>query len=419
MTTNTNTTEFDVIIVGGGIVGALFANILANSRLSVAIIDKHRPVATWDKQHVDIRVSAITRATQNILASLGVWDTIKKMRISAFREMHVWDSAGHGIIHFDSAELGEPCLGHIIENNVILSALITRLQQFDNIALFFEHRPSQLSSDGQRTQLQLENQKTLTGKLIIGADGPNSWVRQAAGITVNSKDYQQTAVVTTVKTEKCHQETAWQRFMPTGPLAFLPLSNGYSSIVWSTTPEHAQALLKMATQDFQLTLADAFEHKLGAILTAGKLASFPLKSQHANCYVKPRIALMGDAAHTVHPLAGQGLNLGFADAATLAEVLLDCTNLHNPRTAETTRDIGDYQVLRRYERWRKGNNLAMLTTMAAFKTLFGSQQTLLCNLRNIGLNLMDNITPAKNLILRHAMGLAGDLPKLAKRESLI
>jgi len=407
--TKSQNTAFDVIIVGGGMVGALLANALADSGLSIAMIDKNQPTTTWDASRFDCRVSAVTRASQRIFESVGVWGAIEKMRASPFREMHVWDATGNGVIHFDSADIGEPCLGHIIENSVIQSALMARLRQFNNITLFFGNKPLQLSNDDQFAQLQLENHGTLSGKLIVGADGANSWVRQAVGITVNTRDYRQTAVVTTVKTEKFHQETAWQRFTPTGPLAFLPLTDGYSSIVWSTTPEQAESLLAMTDQDFNVALGDAFEHKLGAIIESGELASFPLKSQHADNYVKHRIALVGDAAHTIHPLAGQGANLGFADAATLAEVLQDYAN------DASARDVGNYSALRRYERWRKGDNLAMLTTMSAFKTLFGNQQPLLSSLRNMGLNLLNNATPAKNLIIRHAMGLMGDLPKIAKR----
>jgi len=410
-------TAFDVIIVGSGMVGALLANALADSHLSIAIVDKRPPAANWDAEHFDTRVSAITHASQHILEAVGIWDIVKTMRTSPFREMHVWDATGNGVIHFDSAEIGVSCLGHIVENNAILSALMKRLGQYNNITPFFGHQPLTLINGEQTSQLRLEHHGTLTGKLIVGADGANSWVRESSDISISVKDYQQTAVVTTVKTEKPHQETAWQRFMPTGPVAFLPLTKGYSSIVWSTTPEHASTLLKMTEHNFRLALGDALDHKLGTIIDSSELASFPLKSQHVTHYVKPRIALIGDAAHTIHPLAGQGANLGFADAAALAEVLLDSINIPaHGKIADVSNDIGNYGVLRRYERWRKGENLAMLTTMSAFKTLFGNQQPLLRTLRNMGLNLINNVTPAKNVIIRQAMGLTGDLPKLARHQ---
>ncbi|WP_455219851.1 FAD-dependent monooxygenase, partial [Kaarinaea lacus] len=235
-------------------------------------------------------------------------------------------------------------------------------------------------------------------------------VREQAGISIQSTDYKQTAVVATVKTQRYHQETAWQRFLSTGPLAFLPLSDGYSSIVWSTTPDHAESLLAMDDDTFKQTLAEGFDNKLGAIVEASPRAKFPLRSQHAKNYVKNRLVLIGDAAHTIHPLAGQGVNLGFADAATLAEVLID--------TQKAEKDIGSFKSLRRYERWRKGDNLAMLSAMTGFKTLFSNNNVLLKSLRNTGLNLANNIAPVKNAIIRHAMGLEGDLSKLARCERL-
>ncbi|WP_455367133.1 FAD-dependent monooxygenase [Kaarinaea lacus] len=213
-----------------------------------------------------------------------------------------------------------------------------------------------------------------------------------------------------MKTQLFHQETAWQRFMPTGPLAFLPLTDGYSSIVWSTTPEHADELLAMDDDSFKQTLAEGFAHKLGDILETSARAKFPLRGQHAKQYVKERLVLIGDAAHTIHPLAGQGVNLGFADAATLAEVLVDAM--------KAKQDIGKLKTLRRYERWRKGDNLAMLSAMTGFKTLFGNNNVVLKSIRNTGLNITNQLLPVKNTIIRHAMGLEGDLPKLARSQPL-
>jgi 2-octaprenylphenol hydroxylase len=213
-----------------------------------------------------------------------------------------------------------------------------------------------------------------------------------------------------VKTQLHHQETAWQRFMPAGPLAFLPLQDGFSSIVWSTTPDHAESLLSMDDAAFRQTLAEAFDFKLGQILENSARAKFPLRGQHAKHYVKERLVLIGDAAHTIHPLAGQGVNLGFADAATLAEVLID--------SVRAKRNIGSLKILRRYERWRKGDNLAMLSVMTGFKSLFGNNNSILKTLRNSGLNITNELTPVKNTIIRHAMGLAGDLSKLARCEPL-
>lgn len=391
-------------------VGLLLANALATHKLSIAIVEAGGHQPGWNRDQFDLRVSAITRASQRILSTLGLWQNMVDMRISPFREMHVWDSTGNGVIHFDSADIGQDCLGHIIENSVIQLALQQRLKTFDNIRWFQPAIPSELNISAQQITLTLEDNSQITAKLIVGADGGQSWVRQQTGIEVQSTDYQQTAVVATVKTQLHHQETAWQRFMPTGPLAFLPLPDGYSSIVWSTTPEHADSLLTMDDAVFRQTLAEGFDFKLGEILETSARAKFPLRAQHARQYVKTRLALIGDAAHTIHPLAGQGVNLGFADAATLAEVLMD--------SVRSKRDIGSLKTLRRYERWRKGDNLAMLSIMTVFKSLFGNNNAILKTLRNSGLNITNELTPVKNAIIRHAMGLAGDLPRLARCEPL-
>ena len=402
--------QFDLIICGGGMVGLLLANALAPHRLSIAIVETSAQPPAWNRDQFDLRVSAITRASQRILETLGVWPAMAGMRISPFREMQVWDGTGDGVIHFDSADIGQDCLGHIVENSVIQLALFQRLTSFGNVHWLQPAIPSELSAGEHHLTLTLEDRRQLTAGLIVGADGGSSWVRQQAGIGVQTTDYQQSAVVATVKTEQHHRETAWQRFMPTGPLAFLPLSDGYSSIVWSTTPEHAATLVSMDDTAFCQTLAEGFDFTLGEVLETSARAAFPLRSQHAQHYVQPRLALIGDAAHTIHPLAGQGVNLGFADAATLAEVLLDAV--------KAKQDIGGFKTLRRYERWRKGDNLAMLSIMTSFKNLFGSSNSALTTLRNSGLTITNKLTPVKNTIIRHAMGLAGDLPRLARCEPL-
>jgi len=408
--TKTTTHDIDIIINGGGMVGLLLANALAEHGLSIAIIESAQQTPTWNHQQFDMRVSAITRASQQILTTLDIWQDIEAMRASPFREMHVWDSTGDGFIHFDSADIGQAYLGHIIENSVIQTALYKHLNSYDNIHWFQPAVPAELNITQDNVALLLDDKTLINARLIVGADGGRSWVREQAGISIHSTDYKQTAVVATVKTQHFHQETAWQRFLPTGPLAFLPLSDGYSSIVWSTTPDHAESLLAMDDDSFKQTLAEGFGNKLGEILETSQRAKFPLRSQHAKQYVKDRLVLIGDAAHTIHPLAGQGVNLGFADAASLAEVIID--------THKAEKDIGSYKSLRRYERWRKGDNLAMLSAMTGFKTLFSNNNVLLKSLRNTGLNITNNIAPFKNTIIRHAMGLEGDLPKLARRESL-
>ena len=392
-----NTREVDVIVVGAGMVGAMFACSLGNTGMSVALIDARAPDMEWESEGYDIRVSAITRATQNVLESLGVWPLIAAQRVSPYRDMHVWDATGKGSIHFDSAEIGEAELGHIIENRVIVKALHQRLADFDNIECYLSVKGRQLSFIADHVELRLDNDLTLKAKLIVAADGARSWVRQQADIAVKGWDYDQAALVTWVKTEQYHQDTAWQRFLPTGPLAFLPLTEGISSIVWSTSPEQANTLRAMPEARFAEALADAFAHTLGRIETVGPRAVFPLRTFETLHYVQPRLALVGDAAHTIHPLAGQGVNLGISDAASLSQVVLEAWR--------EQKDIGDYAVLRRYERWRRAENRGMLLAMDGFKRLFSTEQPLLSWIRNTGLAATDKLTPLKNLLVKQAMGI--------------
>ena len=398
--------DFDIVIVGGGMVGSALACALGNSSLQVALLEGARPERIHTYDDIDLRVSAISHASQRIFAALDVWDAISAVRVSPFRDMRVWDASGTGKIHFDSSTIGQSTLGWIIENRVIQHALLAQTQTFDNIALFCPAALYQATLAKDAVNLQLEDGRKLRTRLLIGADGADSKVRRLSGIASGGWNYAQKGVVSTVATEYHHEETAWQRFLPTGPLAFLPLHDGRCSIVWSTTPDQADHLLNQGATAFAHSLAEAFAWRLGAITRVGPRGAFPLHTQFAQNYVKPRIALIGDAAHVVHPLAGQGVNLGLLDAASLAEVLL--------AGATAGFDPGSYKVLRRYERWRKGENILMLGVLDGLKRLFGNSLPPVRLLRNAGLNLTDRATPLKQLLARRAMGLDGDLPQLAR-----
>lgn len=361
--------HYDVIIVGGGMVGAALACALDsgsnNTRLSIALIETNKPDYDWPADSFDLRVSAITHASQNFLDGLGVWKNIISQHAMAYHDMHVWDAGGEGSIHFDCAEIGEANLGHIIENRVINKSLMERATNVENVDIYCPAKPEQLLLDEKLAQLQLDDGTILCAELLVGADGGKSWVRQQADISVSTRDYQQTAVVTNVTTEHAHQHTAWQRFLISGPLAFLPLADdNISSIVWSTTASEAERLCELDEADFNTELAAAFEEKLGKIINTGPRASFPIKGQHATHYVKPHLALIGDAAHTIHPLAGQGVNLGFADAQCLADTIITSHKSH--------KNIGSFKALRRYERSRRGDNVLMLEAMGVFKQLFSN-----------------------------------------------
>ncbi len=392
-------TDFDIIIVGAGMVGATLACGLAEEaeNLSIALIDAYAPDFDWDKNSYDMRVSAITRASQTLFKNIDVWEKIVELRVSAYQDMYVWDAEGKGKVHFDSADMGEADLGHIIENRVIVKALHQRISEISNIDL---HCPAQIQNINfydDKTELVLDDKTTLSTKLVVGADGTRSWIRQQADIAVKGWDFDQAALVTTVKTEKHHENTAWQRFLKTGPLAFLPLTDGYSSIVWSTSPDEAKRLTEISEDDFAKELEQAFESKLGKIESVAGRAVFPLRLFETLNYVKPRLALVGDAAHTIHPLAGQGVNLGLSDVASLMTVIVEALN--------DKKDIGDLKVLRRYERWRRAENRSMLVAMDGIKRLFGSELPVIKDLRNAGLNLADRITPLKNVLMQQAMGL--------------
>lgn len=399
--------SYDIVIVGGGMVGAALACALGNSALKIALLDRAPAVHPPEKGY-DQRVSALTLASRALFENLGAWEGMARRRVSPVREMRVSSGAGSGSIHFNAAEIGEPALTYIVENSVIQTALIERLHQFTNVHHLCPVEIVDITLADNGAVVTLKDGRSLHAKLLVGADGADSEVRHAAGIETQALNLQQKGIVATVTTEKPHEATARQVFLTTGPLAFLPLDEPHTcSIVWSADNARADQLLVLDDTAFIAELQQTFGDALGEIRTLGSRAGFPLALSHARAYTAPHLALVGDAAHTVHPLAGQGVNLGFLDAATLAEVLLDA--------AAKQKDIGAHAVLRRYERWRKGDNLAMVSITGGFKYLFGNDLPVVSQLRNWGLDLTNAATPVKNLIMRRASGLEGDLPKLARR----
>jgi 2-octaprenylphenol hydroxylase len=401
------TRKFDVIVVGGGMVGAALACALAPHGIRVAVIEVREPQRTWPAGETANRVSALSRASQHVLEHLGAWPRMTALGVTSYRAMYVWDAGGSGHIRFDSAEVGEPDLGHIVENRVTQLALWERLEALESVTLLCPARVRGFELSEECARVRLEDGSELQAALLVGADGRDSATRERAGIVTHGWDYDQHALVANVVHELSHEATAWQRFRPTGPLAFLPLAGGRSSsIVWSTSPQQARELLELEQSAFCAELGKAFGHRLGRVVESGPKGVFPLRLQHAERYVQQRLALVGDAAHTLHPLAGQGVNLGFMDAAALADVVLEA--------AVRDRDPGALHTLRRYERARKGANIAMLGAMDAFKRLFSNDAVPLRLLRNAGLDLVDRATPLKNLFLRRALGAGGELPSLAR-----
>ncbi|BAU50167.1 2-octaprenyl-3-methyl-6-methoxy-1,4-benzoquinol hydroxylase [Sulfurifustis variabilis] len=397
--------EYDVVIVGGGMVGATLACTLGGSLLKVAVLERQAP-GTPPGDDYDLRVSAITLASRTLFESIGAWPGIERRRVSCVREMRVWDAGGSGEIHFAAAEMGEDCLAHIVENSVIVAALQERLARFTNVHVVAGEVAAVVPS--RPAEVQLLDGRRLATRLLVGADGAGSLVRLAAGIDSQALPMRQKGIVATVRTGRPHGQTAWQRFLPTGPLAFLPLPDPHAcSIVWSADDERADELLALDDDAFVSELAAAFGDRLGELRSASRRVAFPLALSHAKRYVEEGLALVGDAAHTVHPLAGQGVNLGLLDAAALAEVVLDAESSH--------KDIGAFHVLRRYERWRKGENLTMMAVTGGFRYLFGNAWPGVTTLRNLGLSFADGASPLKRFIMRRAAGLDGDLPRLARR----
>lgn len=386
-------------------VGAALALALAQRDFSVTLIEARPPTLEWDSAGYDLRVSAITRASQQLFENLDLWEKVITDRATPYQHMHVWDQAGFGEIHFDAADLAEPDLGHIIENRVLVRALWQALSATDvRLLAPAAIRSQQCADDG--VMLTLDDGSTVQAQVLVGADGARSQVREAAAIGSRSEDYEQQALVATVRAEAGNQATAWQRFLPDGPLALLPMQRNLFSIVWSTTPVEAARLQALDGADFDAELTAASEARLGQLSLLGARAAFPLRLQHAEQYVLPGLALIGDAAHVIHPLAGQGVNLGLLDAGALVDALVA------GRTAG--RPLGALRTLRPYERARRGHNTATQLTMDGFKHLFGSRAAGISALRNLGLGLAGRIGPLRRRFERVALGQGVELPTLCR-----
>jgi 2-octaprenylphenol hydroxylase len=400
----------DLIIVGAGMVGSALALALKDSGLDILLIDgSPLSVKPFDAQApFEPRVSALSAASQRILERLGAWSGVTARRSSPYGEMQVWDGSGTGRIHFSAASVHAEVLGHIVENRVIQDALMEPLHD-SGIGLLPGARLERLRRSGDDWLLTLVDGRELRTPLVVAADGGNSAVRRLAGCATREWDYLHHAIVTSVRCAESHQRTAWQRFTDEGPLAFLPLERAgehWCSIVWSVTPSESERLMALDDAAFCTELGRAFEWRLGDVLGADPRLCIPLRQRHAKRYVEEGLALIGDAAHTIHPLAGQGVNLGFLDAAVLAEVLL--------HAAGRGERLADERVLGRYERRRMPHNLAMMAAMEGFERLFQANPLPLRWLRNSGLKWVDGMPEAKALFVRQALGLSGDLPELAR-----
>lgn len=394
--------ESTIIVAGAGVIGLAVAALLATGRCAdrvrVVVVEARVP-PRWHADELDLRVYALSRASQALLEQLGAWPHIARLRAAPYRRMRVWEGedafASHAL-EFDCADIGEPDLGHIVEDNLLRTVLRDALAAAPNVELALGAALESVDVEPSRVVARLGNGGALHGRVLLAADGGDSAVRRLLGLPVMGHAYGQTAVVTHVTTSAPHEDTAWQRFLPGGPLAFLPLTDGRSSIVWSLPTAESERLLAASEAAFLAELEAASTGVLGALSACSARGAFPLRAQHAVRYTAPRVALVGDAAHTVHPLAGQGMNLGLLDAAAIASTV--------ERALVAGEDPGDHKVLKRYERERKGNNLAMLAAFDGINRLF-RLPSFLAPLRAAGFRTVAAAGPIRHLLMREALGL--------------
>lgn len=394
--------SFDVVIAGGGMVGLALAAGLQGSGLRIAVVENRLPDTVTPADEPSLRVSAINAASERLLQHLGVWQDILSLRASAYQGMEVWDCDSFGRIAFRADEYGHPHLGHIIENSVIQQALWQKVSQLPDVTLLAPASFAQVARGENEAFVTLDSGEMLTARLLVGADGARSWLRQQADIPLTFWDYRHHALVATIRTAEPHEGCARQVFHHDGILAFLPLSDPHlCSIVWSVAPDEAQRLAALPEEDFNRELAVTFDTRLGCCELVSERGVYPLTGRYARSFAAHRLALAGDAAHTIHPLAGQGVNLGFMDAA---ELTAEIRRLH-----KQGKDIGSYLYLRRYERARKHSAAVILMAMQGFRDVFAGGNPAKKLLRDVGLTLADNLPGVKPRLVRYAMGLQ-DLP---------
>lgn len=399
--------KYDIIIAGAGITGLTQALLLSSLNLKIAIFDRKFPDSDkLDLNNYDLRVSAITPKSTEIFKSLDIWQDILNLRAQPYDKMHVWDSGirsdiksniksninkntKSGYINFTSKELGHEYLGHIIENKVITYCLYKKLKQKHNIDII---TGSIIKLDNNKKNIDLDNNTSIFYDLLIAADGANSWIRNKLDIELSFKDYEQQACVCTVQTEDNLNKCAWQRFLPTGPLAFLPLNKNTASIVWTQDNKNAEQTKQLNNQDFEKQLTKQCDNKLGKIKLLSPRASFPLTRQHAKTYIQENIALIGDAAHRIHPLAGQGANIGILDAVALKDNIQKAIN--------KSRKFYTLNWLKKYEQTRWLANQNMMLSMSGFNLLFSNNNYLNEKLRTDGLNLANKSRAFKNICSR-------------------
>ncbi|HET9033592.1 MAG TPA: UbiH/UbiF/VisC/COQ6 family ubiquinone biosynthesis hydroxylase [Dokdonella sp.] len=392
--------ELDVIVVGAGIAGSAMALALVRAGFDVALIESRSPMPWKADDEVDARVVALAPDGVALFEDLGVWNDVLDARASAYQRMRVWDALAPGELCFDAADRGEAALGWIVENRLLQDVLWRALNQSaergDPVRLLCPAEVTEVINEAAGVSVGLADGSRLRGRLLIAADGANSPIRNQLGIATKDHDYGQRAIVAHVATERSHESTAWQRFQPGGPLAFLPLADGRCSIVWSLQNDEAARLLALDDLAFCAELGCALDFRLGAVTSTTKRFAFPLRMRLAERYIGGRCVLIGDAAHAVHPLAGQGLNLGLRDVHNLRGQLL--------RARSRDSDIGAAHWLRRYERERRSENVLAANGFSLIERTFNSDSTMIAGLRGLALGVANRITPLKRRLGDAAAG---------------
>ncbi|WP_176399873.1 FAD-dependent monooxygenase [Shewanella sp. Shew256] len=394
--TTTATQLFDVILVGGGMVGAATAIGLAKQGLQVAVIESFAPEAYSPEQALDVRVSAISVASEQLLEQLGALESLLNMRNVPYLGLETWEFDGC-ITQFHSSQIGASHLGHIVENRLVQLALWEQMQQWDAIKLFCPERVATFSRLADGVSVHLQSGIQLEAKLLIGADGANSQVRQWAGIGISGWDYAQSAMLINIQTAQGQQDVTWQQFTPNGPRSLLPLPGNHASLVWYDDANRIKQLMQLNHKQLADQIRQHFPARLDSDFTVEAKGSFALTRRHANAYFKPNVVILGDAAHTINPLAGQGVNLGFKDVEALLAVIK--TALIEDKPWWST------EVLNAYQAKRYRDNQLMMTTMDVFYAGFSNDILPLKLLRNFALKLANINSPIKRTVLKYAMGL--------------
>ncbi len=401
-----HTTE--VVVVGAGMVGLSLACALAGAGVEVIVIDRAAPAAVTDAG-ADGRVSSIAHGSQRALAALGLWDAMAK-HAQPILEIRVADGDSPLFLHYDHRDLGAAPLGYIVENRHIRRALFAAAARLDRLQLLAPSEVVSLTRDRSGVEARLKGGGAVRARLAVAADGRISALRKGAGIAVTTWRYPQVGIVCTVAHERPHHGIAHERFLPAGPFAILPMIGDRSSLVWTERADLAPTMTALGEADFNAEMARRFGDFLGWVEVVGGRWSYPLGLVHAECYVAERLALVGDAAHAIHPIAGQGLNLGLRDAAALAEALVDDRRLGL--------DIGSAGTLERYQRWRRFDSLVLMAVTDGLNRLFSNDVEPLRLARDVGLAMVNRAVPLKRLIMRHAMGTLGRTPRLVRGQRL-